>query len=173
MTGMSAYRICFVCTGNICRSPSAEIILRARAEDAGLDVVVDSAGTDSYHVGDPADERAVRAMKNAGYDGTTHVARQFDEEWFAERDLIVALDRGHARQLATLAPDAESAAKIRLMRSFDPEVEDEGIDEDDPRIDVADPYYGDQAGFTEMIEQLEAAADGIVGYLQERTEHPA
>lgn len=170
---MSAYRICFVCTGNICRSPSAEVILRARAEDAGLDVVVDSAGTDSYHVGDMADERALRAMKAAGYDGSAHVARQFDEEWFAERDLIVALDRGHARLLESLAPDEESAAKIRLMRSFDLEVEELGIDEDDPLIDVADPYYGSDAGFTTMIEQLEAAADGIVEYLQERTEHPA
>ncbi len=168
---MAAYRICFVCTGNICRSPSAEVILRARAEDAGLDVVVDSAGTDSYHVGDMADERALRAMKAAGYDGSLHVARQFDEDWFAERDLVVALDRGHLRLLHALAPDDEAAAKIRMMRSFDPDLED--LDEDDPRLDVADPYYGDDAGFTTMIEQLEAAADGIVDYLLERTEHPA
>lgn len=166
MTGMSAYRICFVCTGNICRSPSAEFILRARAEDAGLDVDVDSAGTDSYHVGDGADERAVRAMKDAGYDGSGHVARQFDESWFAERDLIVALDRGHFRILHELAPDDESAAKIRMMRSFDPEAPEHDLD-------VADPYYGDQAGFTAMVEQLEAASDGLVDFLLERTEHPA
>ncbi|GLY14540.1 low molecular weight phosphotyrosine protein phosphatase [Kineosporia rhizophila] len=168
---MSAYRICFVCTGNICRSPSAEVILRARAEDAGLDVVVDSAGTDSYHVGDPADQRALRAMKTAGYDGSAHLARQFDEDWFAERDLVVALDRGHLRILYSLAPDDEAAAKIRMFRSFDPELED--LDEDDPRLDVADPYYGDDAGFTTMIEELEAAADGLVDFLLERTEHPA
>jgi protein-tyrosine phosphatase len=171
---MSAYRICFVCTGNICRSPSAEVVLRARAEDAGLDVDVDSAGTDSWHIGDPADERAVRVLKDAGYDGSRHVARQFDENWFSERDLVVAMDRGHARILHALAPDAESAAKIRLMRSFDPDRED--LAEDDPRIDVPDPYYDrspEHAEFTAMIEQIEAAADGLVEFLQERTEHPA
>ncbi|MBT0770655.1 low molecular weight phosphotyrosine protein phosphatase [Kineosporia sp. J2-2] len=171
---MSAYRICFVCTGNICRSPSAEVIVRARAQDAGLDVDVDSAGTDSYHVGDGADERAVQALKNAGYDGTRHVARQFDEDWFAGRDLIVAMDRGHARILHALAPDEESAAKIRLLRSFDPDLED--LDHDDRRLDVPDPYYDRSAEnheFTEMIEQIEAAADGLVDFLAERTEHPA
>ncbi|MCD5315615.1 low molecular weight protein-tyrosine-phosphatase [Kineosporia babensis] len=171
---MAAYRICFVCTGNICRSPSAEVILRARAEDAGLDVVVDSAGTDSYHVGDPADERAQWAIKQAGYDGSTHIARQFDENWFAERDLVVALDRSHFRLLHAMAPDEESADKIRLLRSFDPELEH--VAEDDRRIDVADPYYdrsAENSEFVEMIEQIEAAADGIVDYLQERTEHPA
>lgn len=174
MRGMSAYRICFVCTGNICRSPSAEVILRARAEDAGLDVEVDSAGTDGWHAGDPADERAVRVMKDAGYDGSRHVARQFDESWFAERDLIVALDRGHARILHSLAPDEESAAKIRLLRSFDPELED--VAEEDRQIDVADPYYdrsADHADFVAMIEEIEAAVDGMVEFLQERTEHPA
>jgi len=171
---MSAYRICFVCTGNICRSPSAEVILRARARDAGLDLDVDSAGTDGWHVGDPADERAVWAMKDAGYDGSRHLARQFDEDWFAERDLIVAMDRGHARILHALAPDEESAAKIRLMRSFDPELAD--VSEDDQRIDVPDPYYDrspDHAGFVAMIQEIEQAVDGMVDFLQERTEHPA
>jgi len=170
---MSAYRICFVCTGNICRSPSAEVVLRARAQDAGLDVHVDSAGLDGWHVGDSADHRAQRALKAAGYDGSAHVARQFDEDWFAERDLIVAMDRGHARDLVALAPDEESAAKVRLMRSFDPALEEDGVDEDDPRIDVPDPYYGRESAFTAMIEQLEAATDGLVEYLQDRTEHPA
>jgi protein-tyrosine phosphatase len=174
MRGMSAYRISFVCTGNICRSPSAEVILRSRAEDAGLDVDVDSSGTDGWHAGDPADARAIQVMKDAGYDGSRHVARQFEESWFAERDLIVALDRGHARILHALAPDAESAAKIRLLRSFDPEFED--VSEEDPRIDVADPYYDrspDRVEFVAMIEEIEAAADGMVEFLQERTEHPA
>ncbi len=168
---MSAYRICFVCTGNICRSPSAEVILRARAHDAGLDVVVDSAGTDGYHAGEPADHRALRAMKAAGYDGSGHVARQFDESWFAGRDLVVALDRGHFRLLHAMAPDDESAAKIRLMRSFDIDAED--LDENDPHMDVADPYYGPDHRFTTMVEQLETAADGLVEFLSERTEHPA
>lgn len=170
---MSAYRICFVCTGNICRSPSAEVILRARALDAGLDVEVDSAGLDGWHVGDGADRRARRALRAAGYDASDHTARQFDENWFAERDLIIAMDRGHARDLHAIAPDEESAAKIRLMRSFDPATEEDGIDEDDPRIDVPDPYYGRESAFATMIEQLEAATDGLLDHLQARTEHPA
>ncbi|GLY33204.1 low molecular weight protein-tyrosine-phosphatase [Kineosporia sp. NBRC 101731] len=174
MADMAPYRICFVCTGNICRSPSAEVIARARIHDAGLAAQVDSTGLDSYHVGDGADERAVWALKRAGYDGSEHVAQQFHESLFAERDLIVALDRGHFRQLHAMAPDAESAAKIRLLRSFDFDLED--VSDDDRRLDVPDPYYDRSAQnseFVEMIEQIEAAVDGIVDYLDERQGHPA
>ena len=159
----SPYRICFVCTGNICRSPSAEVVVRALAERvSALEIEVDSAGTDDWHAGQPADPRALRALTVAGYDGATHRARQFDPQWFRERDLIVALDRGHARRLRSWAPDDEARGRIRLLRSFDPAVD---AHPDDPLIDVADPYYDGEAEFALMVEQIEAAGTGLLEHL--------
>jgi protein-tyrosine phosphatase len=163
-----AYRICFVCTGNICRSPSAEIVVRALAERAGgPEIQVDSAGTGDWHVGDPADPRALSALAAAGYDGRVHRARQFAPEWFRERELIVALDRGHARMLRSWAPDAEARRRIRLLRSFDPAVR---VGEDHPLIDVLDPYYDADAAFTAMVEQIEVAGAGLLERVFSRPE---
>jgi protein-tyrosine phosphatase len=160
----SAYRICFVCTGNICRSPSAEVVVRALAERAGmLGIQLDSAGTGDWHVGQPADPRAVIALTAAGYDGRAHRARDFAGEWFGERELIVALDRGHARLLRSWAPDAQARGRIRLLRSFDPAVR---VNEDHPLIDVADPYYDGDAAFTVMVEQIEAAGSGLLAWVR-------
>ena len=159
----NAYRICFVCTGNICRSPAAEVIVRALAEQAGMSgVELDSAGTGDWHAGDPADPRAVRALAAAGYDGRSHRAREFDADWFRERQLIVALDRGHARILRSWAPDDETRSRIRLLRSFDPGLAAEGADQDSPLIDVADPYYDTDSAFTVMVQQIEAAGAGLL-----------
>jgi protein-tyrosine phosphatase len=166
----SAYRICFVCTGNICRSPSAEVIVRALAERAGVPgIEVDSAGTGDWHAGQPADPRALRALTAAGYDGRTHRARQFDPAWFRERDLIVALDRGHARLLRSWAPDDDARARIRLLRSFDPAVR---VHEDHPLIDVADPYYDGAAAFDAMVQQIEAAGAGLLTQLPSQPRQP-
>jgi protein-tyrosine phosphatase len=164
MSGMEpVYRICFVCTGNICRSPTAEVVVRALAERDGLTgVQVDSAGTDEWHVGQPADRRALRALTAAGYDGRTHRARSFDEAWFRERELIVALDRGHARLLRSWAPDEDARARIRLLRSFDPAVD---VNEDHPLIDVEDPYYDGPGAFTVMVEQIETAGAGLLKWV--------
>ena len=160
----SAYRICFVCTGNICRSPSAEVVVRALTERAGVPgVVLDSAGTGDWHVGEPADPRALIALTAAGYDGRAHRAREFARDWFGERELIVALDRGHARLLRSWAPDAEARTRIRLLRSFDPAVQ---VNEDHPLIDVADPYYDGAAAFTTMVEQIEAAGAGLLAWVR-------
>ncbi|MFC5906925.1 low molecular weight protein-tyrosine-phosphatase [Streptacidiphilus monticola] len=156
-------RICFVCTGNICRSPIAEHVLRERLVDAGLAdrVVVDSAGTGSWHEGDCADARAERVLREAGY-GAEHTARQFRPEWFATRDLVIALDRGHERELRRLARTREEAAKIRLFRSFDPAA---GAGDD---LDVPDPYYGGVEDFEETLKLCEAAADGLVDEVRRR-----
>ncbi|MEU1617364.1 low molecular weight protein-tyrosine-phosphatase [Streptomyces sp. NPDC008238] len=153
-------RVCFVCTGNICRSPMAESVFRARAEDAGLGglVVADSAGTGSWHEGDGADHRTVAVLRAAGY-GYEHIARQFQPEWFAGLDLVIALDSGHLRDLRRLAPTPQDAAKVRLLRSYDPAA-DGGAD--GGGLDVPDPYYGDLSGFEECLEMCEAAADGLV-----------
>lgn len=100
-----AYRVCFVCTGNICRSPTAESVFRARVAEDGLDGVVEaeSAGTDGWHEGDGADPRTVAVLEENGY-ASDHTARRFDPSWFARLDLVIALDTGHLRTLRRLAP---------------------------------------------------------------------
>src|SRR3569833_1823691 len=98
------YRVTFVCTGNICRSPMAEHIFRRHVEDEGLDVEVDSSGTGHWHVGASADERTVATLRRAGY-RSAHRARQFEAGWFARYGLIVALDRGRRTDLLDLALD--------------------------------------------------------------------
>ncbi|WP_037605625.1 low molecular weight protein-tyrosine-phosphatase [Streptacidiphilus rugosus] len=154
-------RICFVCTGNICRSPIAEHVMRDRLADAGLDglVRVDSAGTGSWHAGDPADERAVQVLREAGY-SSEHEARQFRPEWFRSLDLVVALDQGHERALRRLARTPEEAAKVRLLRSFDPAA---GAD-----LDVPDPYYGGKEGFDEVLQLCEAGCEGLLAEVRGR-----
>ncbi|MFJ9585119.1 low molecular weight protein-tyrosine-phosphatase [Streptomyces acidicola] len=160
------YRVCFVCTGNICRSPMAESVFRARVEEAGLDsrVEVDSAGTGSWHEGDGADPRTVSVLEANGY-GSEHVARQFQDSWFARLDLVIALDSGHLRALRRLAPTPEDAAKVRLLRSYDPAAGDD--------LDVPDPYYGGMDGFEECLEMLEAASPGLLAVVREHVEGQA
>ncbi|GGS58449.1 low molecular weight protein-tyrosine-phosphatase [Streptomyces violaceus] len=149
------YRVCFVCTGNICRSPMAEVIFRARVAEAGLDglVEVDSAGTGGWHEGDGADPRTVAVLEDNGY-ATGHTARQFQPSWFSRLDLVVALDSGHLGALRRLAPTEEDARKVRLLRSYDSAAGDD--------LDVPDPYYGGADGFGECLEMVEAASTGLL-----------
>ena len=161
-----AYRVCFVCTGNICRSPMAESVFRARVEEGGLAglVEVDSAGTGGWHEGDGADPRTVSVLKTAGYD-SDHAARQFRAAWFARLDLVIALDAGHLKALRRLAPTPKDAEKVRLLRSYDPAA---GAD-----LDVPDPYYGGMDGFEECLEMVETASAGLLAAvrvdMEERT----
>ena len=153
------YRVLFVCMGNICRSPRAESVLRAKLSEAGLSdsVVVDSAGTGSWHVGEPADRRTREALARRGYPDA-HVARVFDPQWFSERDLVVALDLDNQRALRRMAPDRATGARVRLLREFDPEADS---------LEVPDPYYGGTADFDVALDQVEAACDGLVGYVRD------
>jgi protein-tyrosine phosphatase len=149
-------RLCFVCSGNICRSPIAAVVMQRLVDDAALtDVVqVDSAGTGDWHIGDPADRRAVTALRDGGYDGRSHRARVFEPDWLADRDLVLALDRGHLRGLRALARTDEQRDRVRLLRSFDPTAR-EGAE-------VADPYFGDARDFAEVLEQVERACRGLL-----------
>ncbi|MGW2209528.1 low molecular weight protein-tyrosine-phosphatase [Streptomyces sp. NPDC001781] len=157
------YRVCFVCTGNICRSPMAESVFQARAAEAGLDRLIeaDSAGTGGWHEGDAADPRTVSVLGERGYD-TEHVARQFQPSWFDRLDLVIALDTGHLKTLRRLAPTEEDARKVRLLRSYDPAA---GAD-----LDVPDPYYGGRDGFEECLEMVEAASAGLLESVREHLE---
>lgn len=157
------YRVSFVCTGNICRSPMAESVFRARVEEAGLDglVEVDSAGTGGWHEGDGADPRAVAVLEEHGYGGD-HVARQFQASWFPRLDLVIALDSGHRSALRRLAPTEQDARKVHLLRSYDPA--------SDGDLDVPDPYYGGLDGFEECLEMVEAASTGLLAAIREEVE---
>ncbi|MER5474122.1 low molecular weight protein-tyrosine-phosphatase [Streptomyces sp. NPDC002935] len=158
-----SYRVCFVCTGNICRSPMAESVFRAHVAEAGLGelVEVDSAGTGGWHEGDGADERTVAVLEAGGYE-SDHAARQFQASWFSRLDLVIALDTGHLKALRRLATSAEDAAKVRLLRSYDPAAGDD--------LDVPDPYYGHMEGFADCLEMVEAASPGLLAAVREQVE---
>ncbi|MEW1699955.1 MULTISPECIES: low molecular weight protein-tyrosine-phosphatase [unclassified Streptomyces] len=158
------YRVCFVCTGNICRSPMAEHVFRRYLEDAGLGdaVEVDSAGTGGWHQGDPADPRTVSVLDENGY-SSAHAARRFRASWFPALDLVIALDEGHLRELRGLARTPAEAGRIRLLRSYDPAAGD--------TLDVPDPYYGDRGGFEECLEMVEAASGGLLAAVRRELEN--
>lgn len=157
------YRVCFVCTGNICRSPMAESVFRARTAEAELaDLVeVDSAGTGGWHEGEGADPRTVAVLEEHGYD-LDHTARRFQPSWFSRLDLVIALDSGHLKALRRLAPTEEDARKVRLLRSYDPGAGDD--------LDVPDPYYGGPDGFAECLEMVEAASTGLLTAVRDHLE---
>jgi protein-tyrosine phosphatase len=165
-----AYRVCFVCSGNICRSPTAEAVLRRRLAEAGLEaeIEVDSAGLGDWHVGENVDERSAAALAARGYPAWAHAAKQFGVPDFADRDLIVALDAGHEQALRAIAPTAADRTKIRLLRSYDPAAVD-----DPDGLDVPDPYYGGERGFERVLDQVEAACAGLLAEVEaERWIHP-
>jgi low molecular weight protein-tyrosine phosphatase len=154
---MSVRRLLFVCSGNICRSPLAEAIFRRLAEDAGRsgEFEVDSAGTHGWHEGDPADPRARKVGKRHGVD-VTSTARPVVRQDFERFDLILAMDRGHFRELRARCPPALHD-RIRLMREFDvPHPRD---------LDVPDPYYSDEKAFETVFDILDRSCRGLLGEL--------
>ena len=160
----SPYRIIAVYTGNICRSPMAELMLAAALEAEGLDaaVTVDSAGTTGYEAGRPIDPRAARRLTATKLASDRHIAREWQADWFHERDLILALDVDHYAWLRENAPDQEAMDKVRMLRSFDPAVAhkdllDQGIE---------DPWYGGQADFDAVWHQVRSALPGIIEHVR-------
>ncbi len=149
-------RVLAVCLGNICRSPTAEAALREAAQEAGVALEVDSAGTAGYHTGNPPDSRmrAAGAEMGLGIRGAARTAVAADFDRF---DMILAMDAANRRDLERLAPDDEARARIRLFREFDDEA---GVD-----LDVPDPYYGGHDGFVEVVDICRRSAAGFVASL--------
>ena len=150
-------KLLFVCLGNICRSPTAEGVMRDLVRSAGLEdrLELDSAGTGGWHVGAPPDARATEAARQRGI-ALEGAARRFDPADFERFDLILAMDRENQRDLLALAPDDEAAGKVRLLREFDP------ASRGAPDLDVPDPYYGGDDGFDVVLDQVEAACRGLL-----------
>jgi protein-tyrosine phosphatase len=146
--------------GNICRSPTAEGAMRGLLREQGLDdrVAVDSAGIGGWHAGEPPDARSTEAARRRGI-ALAGAARQVRPEDFETFDLLVAMDRTNLRDLLDLAPDAEAAARVRLLREFDPASAD-------PDLDVPDPYYGGERGFEHVIDLVLAGCRGLLEELR-------
>lgn len=151
-------RICFVCLGNICRSPTAHGVMARLVADAGLAaaVRVDSAGTAAYHLGELPDERSRAAARRRGID-LTHRARQFVAADLDRFDLVIAMDAENLRRLQRLA-GGRAHPRLALLRSFDPAA--------DPGAEVPDPWYGGEAGFEEVLDQCERACAGLLAHVR-------
>jgi len=141
--------ILVVCTGNICRSPTAEGVLRAAAERRGVAVRVASAGTHDYHVGEAPDPRAVKHASRRGYDLSALRASQVQPGDFSRHDYVLAMDRGHLRLLRAIAP-AGARAQVGLFLDASASWKGE---------DVPDPYYGGPEGFERVLDMVEEAAE--------------
>ncbi|HET9983044.1 MAG TPA: low molecular weight protein-tyrosine-phosphatase [Longimicrobiales bacterium] len=154
-------RVLFVCLGNICRSPTAEGVFRHVVSAAGLAerFDIDSAGTGSWHVGDPPDARATAAAHRRGI-RLTGRARQIRPDDLRGYHYILAMDSENLENIERLR-DAAARAEIRLFREFDPEAA--------ARLDVPDPYYGGPGGFEEVLDMVERAALGLLAHI--RQEH--
>ncbi|AOK53195.1 low molecular weight protein-tyrosine-phosphatase [Burkholderia stagnalis] len=157
---MTRVAICFVCLGNICRSPTAEGVMRHQVEAAGLAdrIDVDSAGTGDWHVGEAPDSRAQAAARTRGYDLSALRARQVSGADFERFDLLLAMDGANFAELRRRCP-AEHRDKVRLLMEFAP-----GAAESE----VADPYFGGAQGFEQVLDQCEAACRGLLDTLRQR-----
>lgn len=146
-------RILMVCTGNICRSPTMEEVFRQRAFREGWQVMVDSAGIQGWHAGEPPDPRTLAAAASRGYEMGSLRARQVKMDDFTDFDLVLAADAGHLKELRSLCPISMSR-KVRLFLG---------------KEDLADPYYGEAAGFEEVLDAVEGRArawDGSLGFFR-------
>jgi protein-tyrosine phosphatase len=154
-------RLLFVCLGNICRSPTAEGVMRSLVMREGLqeEIELDSAGTGAWHFGSPPDGRARSAAAERGIDLAGR-ARQVRPEDFESFDLVLAMDRENERLLKALARDEQERSKVRLLREFDPASVATG------ELEVPDPYYGAAGGFEEVLDLVLAACEGLLAEIR-------
>jgi len=154
-------RICFVCLGNICRSPTAEGIMNHLVRERGLTdrIHVESAGTGDYQVGNPPDERSAAEARRRGVT-LSGCARQFRPDDFARFDLVVAMDRHNLADLHDLAPAPGLRERVVLLRSFDP-----GSSGTRSQLDVPDPYAGGARGFATVYDLVEPACRGLLDHV--------
>lgn len=159
------FRILFVCLGNICRSPTAEGVMRGLVQQAGLEggIELDSAGTGAWHVGSPPDERATQTALARGI-VLEGAARKVATRDFQDFDLILAMDSSNLHDLQEIAEGEQERAKVRLLREFDPT----SADTDD--LDVPDPYYGGPQGFEDVLNLVLAACVGLLDDVRDRLE---
>ncbi|WP_310528990.1 low molecular weight protein-tyrosine-phosphatase [Nocardioides sp.] len=148
------YRVAFICSGNICRSPSADVVLSRLLAGAGLADRVDvaSGGTGDWHVGDPMDPRAEGPLAARGYDPSLHRARQVAVAWVARDDVLFAMDESHLSDLVRLG----DVDRVRLFGDFDPAT---------PGVEVPDPYYGGREGFEEVLDMIERTCRALVPHI--------
>jgi protein-tyrosine phosphatase len=159
-------RLLFVCLGNICRSPTAEGVMRALVREAGLEqqIQLDSAGTGGWHVGESPDARATDAARRRGI-ALEGAARKVRPRDFQEFDLILAMDASNLRDLRRLAPDERAREKVRLLREWDPAAGED--------LDVPDPYYGGPDGFDRVLDLVHAACASLLEQLRPRAAEQA
>ncbi|MCS6712568.1 low molecular weight phosphotyrosine protein phosphatase [Brachybacterium sp. EF45031] len=152
------YRILTVCTGNICRSPMAQLILQRAVDDAGLeDVEVRSAGTTGWEEGEPIDPRAAAMLTAHGIDSRGHVAHQMTRSQLEQADLILLADHDHLGPVERLG-GRTVAPKVRMLRSFDPDAGDD--------LGIRDPWYGDDSDFEATYDMLVAAVPGVIDHVR-------
>lgn len=151
-------KVLFVCLGNICRSPAAEGVLRAKAGARGLKLTIDSAGTGAWHVGDPPDARMITAAAKRGYDLSYQRARQVEFADFYEFDYLLAMDLSNMSNLLEIAPPNRSC-DIRLFLDFSG-----GETRETP-----DPYYGSGGGFERVLDLIEGGAEGFLDHLEDES----
>jgi protein-tyrosine phosphatase len=151
--------VCFVCLGNICRSPMAEGVMTKLVTEAGLRgrIRIDSVGTGAWHKGERADKRARDLATERGYE-LNSVCRQITPNDFVTHDLLIGMDQANIRDLTELAPDAKAKLKIKLLRDFDPRAT--------KGSEVQDPYYGSVDEFRRAFEMIEAACKGLLEHLR-------
>ena len=166
MSSQTPYKVLCVCLGNICRSPTAEVVLRHYCDKQQLNIVIDSAGTSNYHPGKAPDERSQKHALKRGYDLSSLRARQLKPQDFLEFDLILAMDHENLSNIQALLQQAETAyatsqirAKIALMSEYD---------QNYPKQALPDPYYGGEDGFERVLDQCESSSSAWVGIFEQQ-----